>query len=155
MIQHIKQFSLSALCRILKVSRSGYYAWVSRPVSARLQANQRLLDRLKSCFEANRRVYGVRRLTAALQQQGESVNHKRVARLKRENNLYPVSAVKSPRTTQSDPHHPVVANHLNREFEQTHAHAVWVGDITYLALPFTHKSTYEDIIRHAAEILRT
>jgi len=130
---HIALFSISALCRVLGVSSSGYYAWLTRPASSRSLANQSLLSRLSKCFETSRKTYGVRRLTAALKQQNTVVNHKRVARIKRENNLYPTSSVKRPRTTQSNPKHPVVSNHLDREFDQTEAHHVWVGDITYLA----------------------
>ena len=130
---HIALFSISALCRVLGVSSSGYYAWLTRPESSRSLANQSLLSRLSKCFETSRKTYGVRRLTAALKQQNTVVNHKRVARIKRENNIYPTSSVKRPRTTQSNPKQPVVSNHLDREFDQTGAHHVWVGDITYLA----------------------
>ena len=56
-----------------------------------------------------------------------------MARIKRENGIYPTARVKRPRTTPSNPKHPVVSNHLGREFDQTEAHPVWVGDITYLA----------------------
>ncbi len=130
---HIALFSISALCRVLGVSSSGYYACLTRAESSRSKANKNLLSRLTECFEASRKTYGVRRLTAALKQQDMAVNHKRVARIKRENNIYPTACVKRPRTTQSNPTHPVVSNHLGREFDQTEAHHVWVGDITYLA----------------------
>ncbi len=130
---HIHLFSISALCRVLGVSSSGYYAWITRPPSSRSMANQSLLIRLTERFETSRKTYGIRRLTAALKQQEIPVNHKRVARIKRENDIYPIACVKRPRTTQSNPKHTIVSNHLDREFNQTEAHHVWVGDITYLA----------------------
>ena len=130
---HTILFSISALCRVLSVSSSGYYAWLTRPESSRSLANQSLLSRLSTCFETSRKTYGVRRRTAALKQQNSVVNHKRVVRIKRENGIYPTARVKRPRTTQSNPTPPVVSNHLGREFDPTEAHPVWVGDIPYLA----------------------
>ncbi len=133
MKQYADVFSIIGLCRVLQVSRSGYYAWLNRPESTRSQANRSLLEQLKQQFKASRKTYGVRRLTQALAQQGEPVNHKRVARLKRENGIYPRSSRKRPRTTQADPNHSVAANHLDRQFEQSQANTVWAGDISYLA----------------------
>ena len=129
----IALFSIRALCRVRGVSSSGYYAGLTRAESSRSKANKNVLGRLTKCFEASRKSYRVRRLTAALKQQDTPVNPKRVARIKRENDIDPIACVKRPRTTPSNPTHPVVSNHLDREFEQTEAHPVWVGDITYLA----------------------
>ena len=102
---HVALFSISALCRVLGVSSSGYYAWLTRLPSSRSKANQNLLIRLTECFEASRKTYGVRRLTAALKQQNTVVNHKRVARIKRENDIYPISCVKRPRTSRIPSYH--------------------------------------------------
>ncbi len=52
---HIALFSISALCRVLGVSSSGYYAWLTRPESSRSLANQSLLSRLSKCFETSRK----------------------------------------------------------------------------------------------------
>ncbi len=77
------------MCRVLSVSKSGFYDWRSRPESQRHKENDQLLEKLKKSFTASHRTYGVRRLTEDLKDLGEPVNHKRVARLKQENNIYP------------------------------------------------------------------
>jgi hypothetical protein len=64
MKQHSAQFTVSAMCRALAVSHSGYSEWLKRPPSLHAQADQVLLERIGHHFEANRHVYGTRRLQA-------------------------------------------------------------------------------------------
>lgn len=120
-------------CRTLGVSRSGYYDWRSRPESHRQQEDkQRLLLQLKACFIDSQRTYGIRRLTADLQALGETVNHKRVARLKRAHGIYPKQHKHFVITTDSRHGKAVADNQLEREFSVSKANAVWVSDITYI-----------------------
>ena len=74
---------VTVLCRLLKVSRSGYYAWRSRPASARTVADEVLTTQIRTAFEDNRRIYGAPRIHAELADAGVNVGRKRVARLMR------------------------------------------------------------------------
>ena len=60
--EHRGQFQLEALCRVLRVSKSGYCAWLSRPESRRRRANRALLTRIKAAYERSRKSYGRRRI---------------------------------------------------------------------------------------------
>ncbi len=71
---------VTALCRLLKVSRSGFYAWLSRPASARAVADDVLTEQIKTAFDANRKVYGAPRIHAELADAGVHVARKRIAR---------------------------------------------------------------------------
>ena len=74
---------VTVLCRLLEVSRSGYYAWRSRPASPRAVADDVLTVQIRTAFEDNRRVYGAPRIHAELAEAGVRVGRKRVARLMR------------------------------------------------------------------------
>ena len=74
---------VATLCRLLGVSTSGYYAWLNRPASARAQSDARLSERIRALHQRSRGRYGVPRILEDLQEEGERVNHKRVARLMR------------------------------------------------------------------------
>ena len=76
-------FPVTTLCRLLRVSRSGYYAWARRAPSARTVADQVLTVKIETIFTANRRVYGAPRIHAELVEAGVHVSRKRVARLMR------------------------------------------------------------------------
>ncbi len=72
---------IAVLCRLLKVSRSGFYAWLSRPPSARAVADEVLTVQIRTAFEDNRKVYGAPRIHAELADAGVRVGRERVARL--------------------------------------------------------------------------
>lgn len=118
------------MCRVLSVSKSGFYDWRSRPESQRCKENGRLLDKLKKSFAQSQRTYGVRRLTEDLKELGEPVNHKRVARLKQENSIYPKQHKAFVVTTDSTHGQGVADNLLDRQFDVDNPNAVWVSDIT-------------------------
>ena len=120
-------------CRVLGVSKSGFYAWRSRLKSKRKIDDERILKQLEHCFKDSKRTYGVLRLTADLQALGEPINHKRVARLKRENNIYPKQHKKFVVTTDSKHGKVVASNILDRKFAVSAPNKVWVSDITYIA----------------------
>ena len=75
---------VAALCRLLQVSRSGFYAWLSRPPSPRAIADEVLTVQIRTAFDDNRRVYGAPRIHAELAEAGVRVGRKRVARLMRQ-----------------------------------------------------------------------
>ena len=101
-------------------------------MSRRQLEDARLLEKLKDCFVESQRTYGIRRLTDDLSESGEAVNHKRVARLKRENAIYPKQHKAYVATTDSTHGQAVAQNVLNRQFTVEQANEVWVSDITYI-----------------------
>ena len=88
---------------------------------------------MKQCFQDSQKTYGVIRLTEDLKEQGENINHKRVARLKRENSIYPKQHKAFVVTTDSTHGKAVASNVLNRQFKVFEPNEVWVSDITYIA----------------------
>lgn len=125
---------MSLQCRVLGVSKSGYYDWRSRPENPRQTDETRIVTHLKACFEASQRTYGVRRLTDDLNDAlDERVNHKRVARLKQKHGIYPKQHKAYVVTTDSGHGKPVADNQLDRQFRVSRPNAVWVSDITYIA----------------------
>jgi transposase InsO family protein len=119
------------MCALAGISRAGYYRhWrASRP----LQEETALRDRLQRAALDNRH-YGYRRLTAELQREGWAVNHKRVLRMAREDNLLCLRRrAFVPATTQSNHRFKVYPN-LARRLETTAANQLWVADITYIRL---------------------
>jgi transposase InsO family protein len=121
------------MCRVLSVSKSGFYDWRSRPESHRTKENKQLLEKLKKSFMDSHHTYGVRHLTEDLNNLGEPVNHKRVARLKQENSIYPKQHKAFVVTTDSTHGQGVADNLLARQFDVDKPNAVWVSDITYIA----------------------
>ena len=121
------------MCRVLGITPSSYYQWRKRPVSARAQENEQLAVTIQQIHTDSRRLYGSRRVTAALRQQGVVCNRKRVARLMRWRQLRGCERPKRRvMTTQSRPSQPVATNVLQRDFSAPAPNRVWLGDITYI-----------------------
>ena len=129
---HQDEFPVQRMCRVLGVSPSGYYAWQTRPVSLRAQANQKLLLEIRSVHSRSRKTYGSPRVHAELKADGLRVGKNRVARLMRAENLQGQRKKKQPRTTNSQHSYPVAPNHLNRDFQATQPNEKWLADITYI-----------------------
>lgn len=123
------------MCRLLRVSKAGYYAWRVRAASPRAQADDSLLTRIKLIHRTSRKTYGSPRIHAQLQRDDIRIGRKRVARLMRAGGV----AVRIRRrfrvTTTSKHKHPIAANILNRRFGPKSIKAVdrvWASDITYI-----------------------
>jgi putative transposase len=126
------QYAVATLCRVLGVSRSGYYAWRSRAESRRQQENRSLVERIQASYMRSRRTYGSPRIHADLQAQGLHCSRKRVARLMR---LVGIQAQRPRRTRgTTDSRHtlPVADNVLNRQFAAVAPNRKWGADITYI-----------------------
>jgi putative transposase len=133
--EHEQEFSVREMCRVLKVKRSGFYAYVKCPESFRALADQELKKQIRCIFEANRGLYGSPRIFRVLRAQGVICSKKRVARLMREMGLRVRARRRYVRTTDSRHGFPVAPNRLNREFgvEQIEKlDCAWGGDITYI-----------------------
>jgi putative transposase len=132
MKQHCDQFQVRSMCQALDVSRSGYYDWLTRAPSAHAQKDQVLSERIRVHFEANRRVYGTRRLKACLADEGEHVSRRRIGRLMAQQDLQVKTRRKFKVTTDSH-HGQAVAPHvLERHFDVNEPDTAYVGDITYI-----------------------
>ena len=120
----------TTLCRILRISRSGYYAWCERPESAHARQDRQLRVRVHASFEASRKRYGSPRVWEDLVEDGIHVSRKRVVRLMQEQGLRARVRKRFKSTTMSDHDQPVAANLLNREFTAPAPNRRWVGDTT-------------------------
>jgi transposase InsO family protein len=121
------------MCRMLNVTRGGYYAWRERPQSPRQQRRAELVKQIRQVHHDSRGTYGSPRVTPELKDQGISVCENTVARYMREEGL----CVKPrrrfvPRTTDSDHDHPVAPNRLDRDFTAGAPDQKWACDLTYI-----------------------
>ena len=130
--QNQGQFPVATLCRILKVSRSGYYAWGGREPSPRQKENERLLRRIHAFFERSSGTYGSLRIVRDLREEGFCCGKHRVAKLMRQAGLCAVVAPRFRLTTHSKHALPVAENLLDQDFSAPEANLKWAGDITYL-----------------------
>lgn len=120
--------SLNLLCRCLRVTRSGFYAWRRRPASAHAQRDRRLKVLVRVSFDGSKRRYGSPRIHRDLIEQQERVSRKRVIRLMQEEGLQARMRKRFKVTTMSDHDQPVAANILKREFTAARPNQRWVGD---------------------------
>ena len=131
LIQQLQQKAIPVThaCRVLEVSRAGFYQHHQRgPRQAEVAATVEL----KAVFAASGQAYGSRRLVRALQAQGRAIGRYRVRRLMREAALRPVWKRKFVHTTDSKHDLPVAENLLNRQFEVAMPNQAWTSDITYV-----------------------
>ena len=123
---------MAALCRMLRVSRSGYYAWRQAPESPRAAENRRLDADIQRLFDEHRGRYGAPRITLDLQAEGWRVSRRRVAKRMRAMGLRARAARRFKATTQSKHRLPVAPNRLQQDFTAAGPNQKWVADITYL-----------------------
>ena len=133
MSAHQAMYPIRTMARVLKVSASGYYAWRSRPASARATADADLTRHIRTIHAGSHGTYGAPRVHAELKADGLSVGRKRVSRLMRVAGIAGVSRRRSaPITTrQATDHHPA-SDLVRRNFAAERANALWVADITFL-----------------------
>jgi len=125
-------FSIRAMCRVLEVSASGYYAWRKRKRSARAREDEKLQQRIEAIHRHSRQTYGVPRIHAELQQEGTKVGRKRIARLMKSSALAGVSRRKSTVTTRRDRSARPAPDLVDRRFVADKPNVLWVADITYV-----------------------
>lgn len=125
-------YPIRLLCRVLMVARSGYYAWLGRPLSSRAKTNERLLVKIRAIHAASRGTYGSPRVHRTLRTPQEPVSENRVARLMRVGGIRSKHRRKFRVTTNSSHRRPVAPNVLSREFSAAEPNRAWVGDITFI-----------------------
>ncbi len=126
------EFPIATMCRVLKVSRSGYYAWRERGPSKRAVRDVELTAQVVDIHKGSRGTYGSPRIHAELLENGEKVSRKRVARLMKQEGVSGYPTKKFVTTTDSEHDRPVAANLLDRKFDVEEPNRVWAGDITYV-----------------------
>jgi putative transposase len=124
---------VEAMCRVLGVSASGFYAWSGRPPSRRRVEDAVLSERIGQIHRASDEIYGSPNIHAELRDQGTRVGRKRVARLMRQAGLRGVSRRRGfVVTTQRDARARPAADLVNRSFAAEEANRLWVADMTYV-----------------------
>ena len=128
-------FATSAICEVLSVSRSGFYTWQFRGLSARDRRDEELMPLVREIFHRHRRRYGARRIAGELSDQGETCGVARVAKLLEKQGLRAIQPRSyRPRTTNSRHRLGYNTNLLRDRGAPQRIDEVWVGDITYIPL---------------------
>jgi putative transposase len=120
------------MCRLLGVSRSGYYAWVKRPPSPRAVRDEQLTKAVRASHARSDGTYGAPRILVDLKEAGERVGQKRIARLMREAGMVGVHRRRGVRTTRRGPDETAATDLVRRDFTARAPNELWVADITYV-----------------------
>lgn len=120
------------MCKVLKLARSGYYAWLKRKPSPRTQENQILSQEIQQIYQASRQTYGSPRIHAALVAKGFQVGRQRVVRLMEKLDICARRKRKFKATTDSEHDLPIAQNVLDRDFKTLEPDQAWVADMTYI-----------------------
>lgn len=127
---HRQHFRLRSLCRVLGVSRSGYYAWTGRPAPRRAERNDALLVHIRAAYARGRQAYGSPRIHQDLVQRGILCGRHRVARLMRRDGIVACTERQFRWTATVRAELPAAPNRLQRDFHATAPNRRWVSDIT-------------------------
>lgn len=119
------------MCRVLRVHRSGFYAWMKNPLSKRAIEDQRLLGRIRASYAASGGVYGSPRVFKDLREEGERCSKHRVARIMRSHRIRALRGYKRPRYQTGQPA-AIAPNRLDQQFTVAQPDKAWVTDITYI-----------------------
>jgi putative transposase len=125
-------FEVMRMCRVLGVSRSGYYSYLRRGLSQRNEENKRFLTKIKEIWKWSRGIYGSPRITAEIKAQGFFCGENRIARLMRENGIKARTRKKFKITTKSDHNLPIAEDLVGRDFSASGINQLWLSDITYI-----------------------
>ena len=133
MQRHQQEFRLTRMCCVLQVSRSGCYAWQRLETSARTQAKQRLIARMRVLHQQTREADGARKMWQLLTRDGLVCGHDRVARLRRVAGIMALRRRCYIRTVQVRQHEtPAIPNRLNQQVAVSAKSRVWAGDLTFV-----------------------
>jgi transposase InsO family protein len=124
------EHTVTILCRCLRVTRSGFYAWQRRAESTHARDDRRLRVLVQASFKESKQRYGSPRIHEDLIEQHERVSRKRVIRLMQEDGLQARARKRYKGTTMSDHDQPVAANLLDRQFVAEAPNRRWVSDTT-------------------------
>jgi putative transposase len=150
--EKVASFTVTAMCDVLGVSTSGFYAWQTRSQSQRAKRDQQLGIRIESAHEASRGVYGSPRVAAQLRAQGECISNKRVARIMQEKGIQGRRRRRFRATTYSTHSVNIAPNLLARNFSAPGPNRVWVTDVTavYTGTGWLYLAVILDLFSRAA-----
>ena len=125
-------YPVRLMCRCLRVSASGFYAWKKRPESTRARTNRRLLARIREIHGESDGVYGSPRIHDELRYEGETYSKKRVARLMQHHGIRGIPQRRRWQKKGPGRRPDGIVNHLQRRFDAEEPNVKWVTDITYI-----------------------
>lgn len=128
---HRRECDTAMMCRLLDVSRSGFYEWLRNPFSDRAREDQRLLGLIVAACTASHGVYGASRIFLDLREAGETCSKHRIARIMRINHIKAFHGYRAPRYPRG-PTSLLTPNTLQRGFTVQRPNTAWVTDITYV-----------------------
>lgn len=126
------RYGIAVMCDMLRISKSGYYQWLNRKPSKRVQEEGRLEVEIKAAHKRTRETFGPERLQHELKEHGVKVGLCRIRRIRTKLGIRCKQKKKFKATTDSKHTLPVAENLLNQQFEVTRPNEVWVSDITYI-----------------------
>jgi putative transposase len=129
---HAREHRITALCRALQVSKSGFYGWQHRPESGRAQTNRQLLSHIRALHGQTREAYGLIKTWRALKAEGLRCGRNRVARLRRAHGIETRRMRRFRLAYAARQSAPPAANLLGRDFRVDAPDRVWVADITFI-----------------------
>ena len=130
--RYCSEFPMKKMCQVLRVSRSGYYSWLTKKPGKRKQENQILLKEIQSIHKKSMKTYGSPRITDELREKGYVCSRPRVARIMQRHGIYAKTKKIFKVTTQSKHNYPISPNLLVRNFKADRPNTKWVSDITYI-----------------------
>lgn len=131
MNEHRHDYAVTLMCRVLRVARAGFYAWLHAPVSDRDIEDARLLELIRHSHAGSHEIYGARRVFGDLREVGEICGLHRVERLMRRHKIRAVRGYRKPRPVAGRPSL-IAPNRLQQAFTVDAPNKVWVTDITYI-----------------------
>lgn len=127
------RYPVALMCRLLSISKSGYYAWRDRPMGPRAERDAELLAQIKTFYAQSGERYGAPKIHVDLQEAGESVSRKRIARLMRNSGLVGVLRHRTFRTIKRREDDRPAPDLVKRRFVADAPDRLWVADITYVS----------------------
>ena len=146
-LKHRNEFRLSLMCRVLDVSKSGFFAWLKRAETRRQREDVKLLERIREIFLGSDRTYGSPRVWAELVARGWRVSRKRVARLMRLAGMFAIRKQGYSRWKKAKSSAASAPNILQQDFSATRVNEKWLADIAYIATKegFLHLAVVMDV----------
>jgi putative transposase len=130
--EHGNEFRVVRMCRVLQVSRSGYYQWLDRPESRRAREDRELLVHIRRVHLENRRAYGTVKTWRELRARGVACGKHRVARLRKHGGIEASRRRRFRLTVENHHTAPAAPNLLRQQFLATKPDRIWVGDMTFV-----------------------
>lgn len=130
--RHEDEFKITPMCRVMKVSRSGYYAWRERPEGDRAGRDRELLRQIQQVHAASRQAYGAKKTWLELNEQGIPCGKHRVARLRKQAGIEARRKRRFRLTVENHATAPAAPNLVKRQFQVAVPDRIWVGDMTFI-----------------------